>query len=107
MNVSGALDSLPELGATSTEENHLSLVLATGTAGALPPDSGHAGHSESITVTLTRDFENQAVETSGSEASQIPTKKGLSEGNSDKPCESGRQDLNLRPLHPQCSALPS
>jgi len=61
------------------------------------------GLSESLPVILTADFGSKASDIDERENPTKPTKKGLSEGNSDKPSESGRQDLNLRPLHPQCS----
>ena len=97
LNVSGALDSLPELAASSTVEDHLEVVQVTGTAGALPPilppDSVHTRYFELSGVTLTGGIENLAVETSGSATNQIFTKKGLSEGNSDKPCQSGRHPI--------------
>ena len=109
LNVSGALDQLPDLSSTSSTEVEPNVMQATGTEAVLPPilppNTVQGGLSESSTVTLTGNFGIQSPESSASESDEKPTKKGLSEGNSDKPSESGRQDLNLRPLHPQCSSL--
>ena len=111
LNVSGALDELPKLSPapphSSTPETHR----ATGTDGklapVLAPAGAPSGHSGAFPDILTADFGSKASDIDDRVNPTKPTKKGLSEGNSDKPSESGRQDLNLRPLHPQCSALPS
>jgi integrase len=111
LNVTGALDLLPSFTSTIAAGETPNVMRATGTDSKLPPklppSTVQTGQSESSAVTLTGDFGCTVGGLSEAENSEIPTEKALSEGFSDKASESGRQDLNLRPLHPQCSALPS
>ena len=102
LNVSGALDQLPRFSPDRPPEKPSEAMRATGTAGALPLTGALPGLSESLPVILTAEATSRNASRDSDRNPTKPTKKGLSEGNSDKPSESGRQDLNLRPLHPQC-----
>ncbi|MGZ0174836.1 MAG: tyrosine-type recombinase/integrase, partial [Planctomycetales bacterium] len=110
LDVSGALDQLPKLSSVPTDTT-LKAMRATGTFGELPrkvppmlpPATAQNLRSESTSVILTTEFGSSRVSNDSPKKQRKPTKKALSKGFLDKASESGRQDLNLRPLHPQCS----
>jgi len=99
LDVSGALDVLPKLSPSRPPESTTEPMRATGTGGALPPvlplAAAQRGHSESLPVILAADFGSKSSGIDERENPTKPTKKGLSEGNSDKPSESGRPAIGI------------
>ena len=92
LNVSGALDSLPTLTADNTPDSTSDVMRATGTDGEgvsnfpplFPPGTVESGLSESSAVILTADFGGKKSSGRGRKNRTKPTKKALSEGDSDK-----------------------
>jgi len=83
-DVAGALDVLPELSTTETLPDRLLATCTNPTCPPLfPPGTVQTGQSESSTVTSAGECRVPAIGSTGSENGQIPTKKALSEVNSD------------------------
>mgnify|MGYP002628184155 CR=1 FL=1 len=93
LNVSGALDSLPKLTPDEKSDEKRDSMRATGTTGSVapkfpplfPPDAGVRGETVSIPVILAGNFGAERSDNGERENRTKPTKKSLSEGNSDKP----------------------
>ncbi len=99
LDVSGALDVLPKLSPTRPPEKAPAAMRATGTDGALPPVLPLAGapnvHSGAFPDILAGNFGAKESCAGNNENRTKPTKKGLSEGNSDKPSKSGRPAIGI------------
>ena len=92
LNVSGALDSLPELSPRSPSDNDSQTLRSTGTDGdhsqqpapVSAPKTGDHRKSKSSAVILKGDFNQKAKPDAGRENPSQQTKKALSEVDSDK-----------------------
>ena len=108
LNVSGALDLLPNLTHDTTTENKQQTMQATGTTDAtavrcpplFPPGTVQTGQSESSAVILTGDFSAKECELTGSQPGTKPTKKARSEGYSERASQ-----VETKGLEPSTSAL--
>lgn len=93
LNVSGALDELPKLPPTRAPEKSPEAMQSTGTLGALPPVLPLAGaanvHSESFPDILAGNFGAKSSGGASRENRSKPTKKALSESDSDKASKVG------------------
>ncbi len=110
LDVAGAHDSLPvlSLDAQATERQRATGTTASATlAPMLAPGSGQKGHSVGSTGRSRQDSpQNRPDPHTGVSAFKCNEKRPLSSPDNGR-LESGRQDLNLRPLRPEHSALPS
>ena len=113
LDVHGAMDVLPNLPLTGTIVEEPTTIRLTGTSGIgqlvplLVPATVHTGHSGTSTVTLS--ISDDTFDASGPfDVTSMPVNENGSLTTAvNEPFKSGRQDLNLRPLDPQSSALPS
>ncbi|MDA1166474.1 MAG: site-specific integrase [Planctomycetota bacterium] len=109
LNVRGALHELPKLSPHRPSDETRDAMRATGTLGALPPLLPLVGasnvHSGPFPDILAGNFGVKRGGGSGRKNSTKPTKKALSEGNSDKASEVGATGRLLNFSEPACKVL--
>ena len=113
LDVHGAMNALPELPLNHPDIDRSISNRATGTAGpnqqlppVLPPGTVLTRHSGTSPVPFSAATTPRRVGELVAVTSAPVMRKGSLTSTVNEPLQSGRQDLNLRPLDPQSSALP-